>query len=137
MTPVKIGDTLDHYRIDAVVARSGMASIFRATDLNDGKQVAIKVPHPEMEMDPALFERFQREADIGRMMDHPGVMKVYPKEKHNKVYMVMEWVEGRLLRTIMSEQRPLPEERALRITINILSALQHIHSHRVHHRALN
>jgi serine/threonine protein kinase len=136
MTPVKIGDTLDHYRIDAVVARSGMASIFRATDLNDGKQVAIKVPHPEMECEPVLFERFQREAEIGRMMDHPGVMKVYPKEKHNKVYMVMEWVDGKLLRTIMSEQRPMPEERALRIAINILGALQHIHSRGVAHRDL-
>ncbi len=113
MTPVKIGDTMDHYRIDSVVARSGMASIFRATDLNDGKQVAIKVPHPEMECEPALFERFQREAEIGRMMDHPGVMKVYDSEKHNRVYMVMEWVDGKLLRTIMSEQRPMPEERAM------------------------
>ena len=60
MTPVKIGETIDHYRIESVVARSGMASIFRATDLNDGKQVAIKVPHPEMEMDPVLFDRFHR-----------------------------------------------------------------------------
>src|SRR5580704_13258718 len=94
MTPVKIGDILDHYRIDAVVARSGMASIFRATDLNDGKQVAIKVPHEEMEADPVLYDRFQREAEIGRMMNDPGVMKVYDGEKRSRVYMAMEWVEG-------------------------------------------
>jgi eukaryotic-like serine/threonine-protein kinase len=136
MTPVKIGETIDHYRIDSVVARSGMASIFRATDLNDGKPVAIKVPHPEMECEPVLFERFQREAEIGKMMDHPGVMKVYDSSKRTRVYMVMEWVDGKLLRTIMSEQRPMPEERALRITINILSALQHIHSRGVAHRDL-
>ncbi len=136
MTPVKIGETLDHYRIDAVVARSGMASIFRATDLNDGKQVAIKVPHPEMECEPVLFERFQREAEIGRMMDHPGVMKVLDSSKRTRVYMVMEWVDGKLLRTIMSEQRPMPEERALRIAINILGALQHIHTRGVAHRDL-
>jgi serine/threonine-protein kinase len=42
------GDQLDHYRIDALVARSGMASIFRATDLNNGRPVAIKIPHPEV-----------------------------------------------------------------------------------------
>jgi serine/threonine-protein kinase len=63
-------------------------------------------------------------------------MKVYPKEEHNKVYMVMEWVDGKLLRTIMSEQRPMPEERTLRIAINILGALQHIHSRGVAHRDL-
>ena len=136
MTPVKVGETLDHYRIDAVVARSGMASIFRATDLNDGKQVAIKVPHPEMECDPGLFERFQREAEIGRMMDHPGVMKVYGNEEQSRVYMVMEWVDGKLLRTIMSEQRPMPQDRAIQIVINVLGALQHIHSRGVAHRDL-
>ena len=136
MTPVKNGDILDHYRIDGVVARSGMASIFRATDLNDGKQVAIKVPHPEMECEPVLFDRFQREGEIGRMMNHPGVMKVFDSEKRSRVYMVMEWVEGRLLRTIMNEQQPMPEERAIRIAINILEALQHIHSRGVAHRDL-
>ncbi len=45
------GDKLDHYRIEGLVARSGMASIFRATDERDGKAVAIKLPHPEMEAD--------------------------------------------------------------------------------------
>ena len=136
MNPLKTGDILDHYRIEGVVARSGMASIFRATDLNDGKQVAIKVPHEEMECDPVLFERFQREGEIGRMMDHPGVMKVYDDEKRSRVYMVMEWVDGRLLRKIMNEQKPMPEERALRIAVNVLSALQHIHSRGVAHRDL-
>src|SRR5579863_6080023 len=136
MTPVRPGETLDHYRIENVVARSGMASIFRATDLNDGKQVAIKVPHPEMESDIALFERFQREGEIGRMLDHPGVMKVYPNEKHDKVYMVMEWVPGRLLRHILHGHQPLPPERATKIAVNILNALEHIHSRGVAHRDL-
>jgi serine/threonine-protein kinase len=113
-----------------------MASVFRAIDLNNGKQVAIKVPHPEMECEPVLFERFQREAGIGRMMNHPGVMKVYDEEKHGRVYMVMEWLEGKLLRDILREQRPLPQERAVRIAINILGALQHIHSRGVAHRDL-
>jgi serine/threonine protein kinase len=136
MTPVRPGETIDHYRIENVVARSGMASIFRAIDLNDGKQVAIKVPHPEMESDPALFERFQREGEIGRIMDHPGVMKVYASEKHNRVYMVMEWVDGRLLRQILSGHQILPQERAIKIAVNILHALEHIHSRGVAHRDL-
>ncbi len=60
MTSLSTGDQLDHYRIEGVAARSGMASIFRATDLRSGRQVAIKIPHPEMEGDPVFFDRFQR-----------------------------------------------------------------------------
>src|SRR2546425_7194841 len=101
MTPIHPGDQLDHYRVEAVVARSGMASIFRATDLRTGRPVAIKVPHPEMESDPLLFDRFRREQDIGKKLDHPGVMKVLNDEERSRIYMVMEWVEGQLLRQML------------------------------------
>jgi len=69
MTPLRPGDQLDHYRIEGVAARSGMASIFRATDLRTGQQVAIKVPHPEMESDPVFYDRFRREQEIGQRRD--------------------------------------------------------------------
>ena len=72
------GQQLDHYRIDAHVAESGMASIYRATDLRDGRQVAIKLPHAGAEADPSLFERFRREEEIGAALDHPGVMRTFP-----------------------------------------------------------
>jgi serine/threonine-protein kinase len=136
MTPVHPGDILDHYRIESLVARSGMASIFRATDLNTNQPVAIKVPHPEMESDPVLFDRFQREAEIGQKMDHPGVMKVFNGEKRSQQYMVMEWVDGRLLRQILAGQGKLPIERAVRITIETCDALDYIHKHGVVHRDL-
>jgi hypothetical protein len=67
-----------------------MATTFRATDLRSTQTVAIKVPHLEMECDPVFFERFQREAEIGREMSHAGVMKVMPDESTDRVYMVME-----------------------------------------------
>src|ERR1700757_4940909 len=105
MTPLHPGDELDHYRIEGVAARSGMASIFRGTDLRTGRTVAIKVPHPEMESDPVFFERFRRESDIGKALDHPGVMKVMADDDHTKVYMVMEWVEGKLLRQVLHGEK--------------------------------
>ncbi len=134
MTGLSVGNQLDHYRIDELVARSGMASIFRAIDLNDGKQVAIKLPHPEMECDPALFDRFTREMEIGQKLNHPGVMKVYQNDNKSRVYMVMEWVDGKLLRKILGPSHKLPVDRAIALTIRILRALDYIHANGVVHR---
>ncbi len=136
MTELHPGDQLDHYRVDSLVARSGMASIFRGTDTRDGRQVAIKVPHPQMECEPVLFDRFQREQEIGKKLQHPGVMRVFADDNRKRVYMVMEWVNGRLLRQILSENRKLPIERAIRITAGICQALEYIHTHGVVHRDL-
>jgi eukaryotic-like serine/threonine-protein kinase len=129
-------EQLDHYRIDRLVSRSGMATIFRATDLRDGRVVALKVPHPELECDPLFFDRFHREAEIGRKFDHPGVVKVLPQFDPSRVYMTMEWVEGRLLREILDEEKKLPPERAERIAIGICEALEYIHKGGVIHRDL-
>jgi serine/threonine protein kinase len=130
------GDQIDHYLIDSVAARSGMASIFRATDLRSNRPVAIKVPHPEMENDPTFLARFEREAAIGRDLDHAGVMKVFRDEDPSHSYMVMEWVEGRELRKLLMERGKLPVERAVAITIGICGALDYIHSCGVVHRDL-
>jgi serine/threonine protein kinase len=133
---LEAGKELDHFRIDAPVAESGMASIFRATDLRDGRQVALKVPHFAIESDPALFDRFQREEAIGIALDHPNVMRIYPAEDRSRVYMVLEWVEGKLLRQVMSEQPKMPQARAIHITLEILKALEYIHKNGVVHRDL-
>jgi serine/threonine protein kinase len=136
MLTVHAGEQLDHYQIERLVSRSGMASIFQATDLKTGQKVAIKIPHPEMECDPVLYERFQREEEVGMKLHHPNVMRVYPDDGRSDVYMVMEWVDGHLLREILTQNRKLPPERAIRIALQICHALEHIHSNGVIHRDL-
>jgi eukaryotic-like serine/threonine-protein kinase len=136
MSDLHPGDLLDHYRIDGLVARSGMASIFRGTDERNGRAVAIKIPHESMEADPVLFDRFNREEEIGKKLDHPGVVKVLDDEKRSRRYMVLEWVDGRLLRQILNEAKKLPPDRAIKITLALCKALDYIHGQGVVHRDL-
>jgi serine/threonine protein kinase len=132
---LEAGAQIDSYRIEAPVARSGMASIYRAIDTRDSRIVALKIPHPDLEADPILFDRFQRESAIGEKLKHPRVMGVFGGEKRSRLYMVMEWCEGRLLRNILDEGRIDPQ-RAIRIAVEVLEALEYIHENGVVHRDL-
>jgi serine/threonine-protein kinase len=132
---LEAGSQLDSYRIEAPIARSGMATIYRAVDLRDNRVVALKIPHPDLEADPILFDRFQREAGIGEKLNHPKVMRVFGGENRSRIYMVMEWCEGRLLRQILDEGR-MPHDRAIRIAAGVLDALEYIHANGVVHRDL-
>jgi len=132
---LEAGAQIDSYRIEAPVARSGMASIYRAIDTRNNRVVALKIPHPDLEADPILFDRFQRESGIGEKLDHPQVMRVFGGEKRSRIYMVMEWCDGRLLRQILDEG-PMPHERAIRIAIGVLDTLEYIHANGVVHRDL-
>lgn len=113
-----------------------MTRTFRATDLRDGRTVALKIPHPSIEADPLALERFRREEEIGTALNHPDVMRIYHEAHRSRLYMVMEWCEGHSLDQILKEKGKLPPERAIRITLGILRALEYIHQHGVAHRDL-
>ena len=70
MHDLVVGDELDQYRLTELLARSGMASIFKATDKESGGVVALKVPYIQLESDVVFHERFQREEAIGLKLDH-------------------------------------------------------------------
>ena len=89
-----------------------------------------------MEADPVLFERFKREEEIGQLLDHPGVVKTYNGEERSRVYMVIEWVDGRLLRALLNEEKKLPIERAVKIALGICDALDYMHKRGIVHRDL-
>jgi len=136
MSSVRPGSQLDHYAIEELVARSDTASIFRGTDLRRNLEVAIKIPHPEVEGDLLFNQRFCREQAICQKLDHPAVVKAFEDEGRSQLYIVMELAEGKLLRQVLRDQKPLPVERAVRITLAICEALEYIHGQRVVHRDL-
>jgi len=127
-SPVNPGDQFDHYRIDRVVARGNEATFFHAKDLRNNSEVAIKVPHPEMESDPTFADRFTRELEIGERLDHTGIVKVIAEPDRTKIYMVMEWFAGKTLRDILKEEQKLAPERAVPIAIAIADALEYVHA---------
>jgi serine/threonine-protein kinase len=130
------GQTLDQYRLLDVIARSGMATIFRAADAESGRTVALKVPHLQYESDIVFHERFLREEQIGQRLDHPAVIRVLRPREKSRVYLVMEYVEGELLGDRLRKERRLPIDFSIKLAVQVADALVYLHDHGVVHRDL-
>jgi eukaryotic-like serine/threonine-protein kinase len=135
MRELVVGDRIDRYKITELLARSGMASIFKAIDTETKDEVVLKVPHLQYESDIVFHERFAREQRIGRRLAHPHIVKVLDPGEQSRVYMVMELVPGTSLRAMISG-KPLPTEQALDVARQIARALAYMHENRVVHRDL-
>jgi serine/threonine protein phosphatase PrpC len=134
---VNVGTLLDdRFEITDVIAKSGMASLFKANDRKTGQAVALKIPHLQIESDPAGFERFRREEEIGLRLNHPYILKIIPVEKKSRPYIAMEYLEGQTLNDLLTRVRPLPEPDAARIASRICEALEYLHKNEVVHRDL-
>lgn len=137
MNEVKPGEILDsRFEIDSVISRSGMATIYKAKDLETKRTVAVKIPHMQMESDAGSFARFQREAEIGEMLDHPNILKFIKVPNKSRPYIVTEYLEGKPLSNVLNEVRPLPIPDAVQIASYVCGALAHMHEHKVVHRDL-
>jgi len=128
------GDRLDQYELVELLARSGMASIWKAIDRESGQPVALKIPHIQFESDIVFSERFRREEEVGQQLDHPNLVKILKPREKSGMYMAMELVEGKSLRALMDGKTPVPRDRALDLTRQLLDALQYLHDHGVVHR---
>jgi serine/threonine-protein kinase len=134
---VKPGDIIDgRFEIEGVISRSGMASLFKAKDLETKRTVAVKIPYMQLESDPNSFARFQREEEIGELLNHPNILKFIKVPNRSRPYIVTEYLEGKPLSTLMNEVRPLPIPDAVQIASYICGALAHMHENKVVHRDL-
>lgn len=132
----QVGQVLDaRFEIVELISRSGMGSIFKAIDLENGDTVALKVPFMHFESDPAFYARFQREEEIGQSLNHPGILKIISvNTKKSRPYFVMEYLKGQTLDQLMRAQEKLPVERALRLASQICEALDYMHERDIVHR---
>jgi eukaryotic-like serine/threonine-protein kinase len=136
MREVNVGEKLDQYELTELIARSGMASIFKGRDLLSEATVAIKVPYLQFESDVVFYGRFQREEEIGRRLEHPNIIRVLTPKRKSRMYIAMEYIEGVSLRALMRDKHPLDTGKALDIARQICGALVYMHGQRVVHRDL-
>jgi len=134
---LQIGDQFDRYQIQAQMAQGGMSDIYRAFDLVNHREVVIKIPDQSMLGDPAQFERFQRELDVMKTLDHPTVLKGLGSGKYNRIpYLVTEFVDGQSMREMITKSAPIPPEQAIALTRKIADGMAYCHENNVVHRDL-
>ena len=131
------GSHFDGYVVEELVARTATASILRAKESDTGREVAIKMPHPEVEGDPLFYQRFLREQEICKSLDHPAVVKAFTgAASGRRRYTVMEFAQGKLLRRMLSDRVKFSAGQAVKIAVAICDALDYVHSQGVVHRDL-
>ncbi|MBK9925259.1 MAG: serine/threonine protein kinase [Anaerolineales bacterium] len=132
---LQIGDQFDHFQIQAHMAQGGMSDIYRAFDLVNRREVVIKIPDQSMLGDPAQFERFQRELEVMKTLDHPAILKGLGSGKYNRVpYLVTEFVDGKSLRSLIESSAPLPTDQVVSLIRKIADGMAYCHTHDVVHR---
>jgi len=132
------GEQIDRYEIVGPLGEGAYAEIYKATDIETGMTVVLKCPNPQLFADPGLFQRYRRETDIARKLDHPGVQRsVDLGESRTEPYLALEYVEGDNLRQRMRQvEGPIAIDVAIDWGRQLASALAYLHSHGVVHRDL-
>jgi serine/threonine-protein kinase len=135
-TPAAPGRVLGgRYRLDALLARGGMASVWKAQDSLLARQVAVKTLHPELAVDDSLRARFRNEAIAVASLAHPDIVATYDTGEDGGVaYFVMELVDGPNLRVLLDERGELSVAEAVRVARGVAAALDHAHRNGIVHR---
>jgi beta-lactam-binding protein with PASTA domain len=131
-----IETTVDgRYQIVARIASGGMGEVFRAHDPVLDRDVALKVLHNALAQDPGFIERFRREARSAGMLSHPNIVAVHDwGETGDTYFMVMEFIRGPNLRTVLMKNGPLAPAQAVEVASQTLAALEHAHEQGIVHR---
>ena len=125
----------ERYELNHLIARGGMAEVYRAHDRLLDRPVALKVLFPELSVDRSFVERFRREAQAAANLSHPNIVPVFDwGEDTGTYFIVMEYVDGRPLSSILKSAGPLSPERTADIGAHVAAALGYAHKNGVVHR---
>ena len=129
----------DKYDILESLGQGGMNDAYKARDRASGRLVVLKIPFTSLIGDPATYSRYQRELEIGKRLHHPNIQELLDEGRLDggvAPYLVLEYVDGTLLREYLRAHAPLPVDEAVNITVQLADALQYCHQHGVVHRDL-
>jgi serine/threonine protein kinase len=135
-TEIGPGAKLDQFTIDKAIGHGAYSDVYLAADAN-GRQVVLKCPHESIMGDVATFDRFRRELEISRHLHHPGIQRSIDfTQDRSRPYMVMEYVEGETLRSMLSREKRLSVDKAIDLGSQLAAAMSYAHSQGVVHRDL-
>jgi DNA-binding beta-propeller fold protein YncE len=134
-TEIRIGEEFAGYRIDSLLGRGGMGTVYLARHLRLDRAVALKVLDPALAADERFRERFLRESRAAAAMNHPNVVPLYDADQVGDVlFLAMRYVEGGDLGSLLRDEGPLEPERAVAIVGQVASALDAAHARGLIHR---
>jgi eukaryotic-like serine/threonine-protein kinase len=129
----------DRYEILDVLGQGGMGEAYKASDRSTGHLVVVKVPYASMIGDPSTYSRYERELDIGKRLDHPGIQRFVDdgRLEHSVApFVVFEFIDGQNMRDYLAQHAPLDVDQAVDLAAQLADVLQYVHEHGVVHRDL-
>jgi serine/threonine protein kinase len=133
---LEAGERLDQFTIVEVIGRGASSDVYLARD-EDDRQVVLKLPHEALLGDVGAFDRFRREMEIVRRLDHKGIQHSYDMGKdRTRPYLVLEYIDGVTLREVLHAERHLPIPRAVDIAEQLAAAMASAHAEGIFHRDL-
>jgi serine/threonine-protein kinase len=125
----------DDYELLGLMGQGGFGRVYRVRDLHLEREVALKVLHPTLTQDPAVVERFRREAQLAARLNHPNIVNIFDiSGRSGLIWYTMALVQGPSLAQLVERQGPLPLDRVFRLLREALSALAHAHGSGLVHR---
>ncbi len=130
----QVGDRIGDYQVIEILGAGGMGQVYKVQNIISKRVEAMKVLLPNLESDPNLAERFIQEIQVQASLDHPNIAALHTAQRvDNQLVMVMEFVEGTTVDGLLKDG-PLPMDKALEYTIQVLAALSYAHGRGVIHR---
>ena len=134
-----IGQTLNRYKLTALLGQGGMGAVFKAYDLTLQREVAVKIMHPHIASQPDFQERFLQEARTAARLNHPGIVEVHDfGQDRSLLYIVMEFIPGsnlgQMLHDLRDEKQWILLEEAIELVRQVSLTLAYAHKAGVLHR---